>query len=138
MYVKRTERCPDSGNAPAVYDECVVSFKKEVYDNDGDTFYTRDAAAIRRVMDYIQYADICDTSGFKLYSSVLENDGGFAYTARLIERVYGDWGLMDEISLVEYTFRIDGLTGKVAAEGGEILGRAYAGGPFTNGGVVDG
>lgn len=28
VYVKRTERCPDSGNAPAVYDECVVSFKK--------------------------------------------------------------------------------------------------------------
>ena len=138
VYVKWTERCPDSGNAPAVYDECVVSFKKEVYDNDGDIFYTRDAAAIRRVMDYIQYADICDTSGFKLYSSVLENDGGFAYTACLIERVYGDWGLMDEISLVEYTFRIDGLTGKVAAEGGEILGRAYAEGPFTNGGVVDG
>lgn len=137
VYVEWTERCPDSGNVPAVYDECVVSFKKEVYDKDGEVFYTRDAAAIKRVMDYVRYADIRDTSGYKLYSSALETEGGFVYTARLIERVYGDWGLMDEISLVEYTFRIDGLTGKVTAEEGVLLGRAYADGPFTNGGVVE-
>lgn len=138
VYVEWTERQPDSGGSPSVYDECVVSFKKDVYDSDGEVFNTRDASAIRRVMDYVLYADIRDVSGYKLYSSALGTEGGLVYTARLIERVYGDWGIMDEISLVEYTFRIDGLTGKVTAEGGVLLGRVYAEGPFTDGGVAEG
>lgn len=96
------------GSETVSYDESVVSFKREVYDAETQTFGTRNREEIKKILDYLYYDETCCIGGSKIYSSELtEKEGEYEYVIYYIQVNYGDWGLRDELSFIKEVRKID-------------------------------
>ena len=114
------------------HDECVVSFKKSVYDADTMTFATKNASAIKSILDYLHYSESYQTGGTKVHSSKIVRDGDeFVYTAYVLRVSYGDYGVQDELSLLKTELRVDYATGKTE-HGYETVQKVFVDGALTN------
>ena len=90
-------------NSKKYGEEKVVCFKKAVLDieelNEGK-ITLQDKSLIKSIFDYCVYSQYYKLGGYKvLYSEVTENSNEFKYTVYFIGTVYGDKGIMDEVSL---------------------------------------
>lgn len=132
LYVK-WEYSYEGMDEPSYHDESVVSFKKNVYDADTMTFATKDASAIKSILDYLHYSESYQTSGTKVHSSKIVRDGDeFVYTAYVLQVSYGDYGVQDELRLLKTELRVDYATGKTE-HGYETVTTVFVDGELTNG-----
>ena len=123
----------DGMDEPSYHDESVVSFKKNVYDSDTMTFATKDANAIKAILDYLHYSESYQTSGTKVHSSKIVRDGTqYVYTAFVLTVCYGDWDMQDELKLLKTELQIDRATG-VTTYHYETVKTVFIDGALTNG-----
>ncbi|MGN1078418.1 MAG: hypothetical protein ACI4ST_07860 [Candidatus Gallimonas sp.] len=118
----------DGGGEPVSYDESVVSFKREVYDAETQTFGTRNREEMKKILDYLYYAETCRIGGSKIYSSELtEKEGAYEYVIYYLQVNYGDWGLRDELSFMKEVRKIN------LSSGGTTLSRETVGSVTVDG-----
>lgn len=91
-------------NSSKFREEKVVCFKESVFDVDSKLsegeIFTKDKALIKNIFDYCYYTQYVNLGGYKvLYSEVTENKNGYKYTVYFVGTVYGDKGIMDDVSL---------------------------------------
>lgn len=146
IYVKWAYQSDGTIDMSRYHDECVVSFKKSVfdysfgYDYSGEfvsvkhnmQFFTQDKGAIKSILDYYLYSRTYQTYGEKIYSTNINLQGDkYVYTAYILQLCFGDWGMQDGLSLIKRVIDIDLATG-IAETNDEVIGEVYIDGAFTH------
>ncbi len=102
VYVKWvSKKEPNSGK---FREEKAVCFKENVFDVDDSTgegeIFAKDKGLIKNIFDFTYYCKYSNLGGYKvLYSEVTEDKASLKYTVYFVGTVYGDKGIMDEVSL---------------------------------------
>lgn len=110
VYVKWvSKKDPNNGK---FREEKAVCFKENVFDVDDSTsegeISSKDKGLIKNIFDYVYYCKYNNLGGYKvLYSEVTEEKASLKYTVYFVGTVYGDKGIMDEVSLYKQEIIIE-------------------------------